>query len=351
VDTNNSQENRPKTSDIHYPTQPSSYCPSNFHKRYSKDIGSRPGIFVHWLDQTINNDELQLKISDNLNEIQHNDFPSNLYRTKIQINYGLNKLATITIYYTTGTILIQGHKCSKWVDNEFKNITEVTRQVFIKSQENPTQDINNIVQTLLEHLPVPKTNTLMSSDVLIEDITDSEIDININGAMVVSTDNDTDTASSEEVEDLPHSNTTADDTDTATATNTSGGSPDVISGRDGDPIVSKADNTLAERSNNSISSNSTEGSNSDDATSGEQEFSTPSASNQDVSSTGSGVVDTAITVSNAHTSDHNDSGSTEILEDLLTLSVANTNADHTTEDVEVLHPDAADTNTTVSDEH
>ena len=50
------------------------------------------------------------------------DLPSqDLFRTKIQVNCDTVKLVTITILYSTGTILVQGNRCPRWIDEEFSS--------------------------------------------------------------------------------------------------------------------------------------------------------------------------------------------------------------------------------------
>jgi hypothetical protein len=63
--------------------------------------------------------------------------PSHLAKTIVQVTAlgdntattsKSNKLITITVYYTTGTILVQGTECSNWVAEEFvclKSFVEV----------------------------------------------------------------------------------------------------------------------------------------------------------------------------------------------------------------------------------
>ena len=40
--------------------------------------------------------------------------------TTAQIDTAKEKLLKITMYYTKGTIMLQGHACRGWVDHEFK---------------------------------------------------------------------------------------------------------------------------------------------------------------------------------------------------------------------------------------
>ena len=39
-----------------------------------------------------------------------------LFRTKIQVNCDTVKLVTISIFYSTGTVLVQGNRCPRWRD-------------------------------------------------------------------------------------------------------------------------------------------------------------------------------------------------------------------------------------------
>ena len=59
-------------------------------------------------------------VNDTLDDC-YNDVPDDLLVSMVQISAGKSKLLTLTLYYTTGTIMLQGRACRKWVDQEFSD--------------------------------------------------------------------------------------------------------------------------------------------------------------------------------------------------------------------------------------
>ena len=53
-----------------------------------------------------------------------------LFRTKIQVNCDTVKLVTITIFYSTGTVLVQGNRCPRWRDEEFSSLIKCIRVIY-----------------------------------------------------------------------------------------------------------------------------------------------------------------------------------------------------------------------------
>ena len=58
-------------------------------------------------------------VNDTLDDC-YTDVPDDLLVSIVQISAGKSKLLTLTLYYTTGTIMLQGRACRKWVDQEFQ---------------------------------------------------------------------------------------------------------------------------------------------------------------------------------------------------------------------------------------
>ena len=63
--------------------------------------------------------------ADDNDIVLHSPIPSGLYQTTLRLNDNSNKLLTIHIYYTTGTILIQGKACNFWVEEEFPVLSHI----------------------------------------------------------------------------------------------------------------------------------------------------------------------------------------------------------------------------------
>jgi len=72
-----------------------------------------------WRDQNKQRQPCTTNINDSLDDC-YNDAPEDILLSIIQIHTDTTKLLTITLYYTTGTIMLQGRACRKWVNHEFE---------------------------------------------------------------------------------------------------------------------------------------------------------------------------------------------------------------------------------------
>ena len=76
-------------------------------ERYCRTPGNH--IRCIWRDQN----------KDSLDDF-YNDAPEDILLSIIQIHTDTTELLTITLYYTTGTIMLQGRACCRWVNHEFE---------------------------------------------------------------------------------------------------------------------------------------------------------------------------------------------------------------------------------------
>ena len=77
------------------------------------DVAGTAGYQVDRLDEGTNPTRTIHVEDSNDISIVSTDLPSqDLFRTKIQVNCDTVKLVIITIFYSTGTILVQGNRCS-----------------------------------------------------------------------------------------------------------------------------------------------------------------------------------------------------------------------------------------------
>ena len=67
-------------------------------------------------------------VNDSLDDC-YNDAPEDILLSVIQIHTDTTKLLTITLYYTTGTIMLQGRACRRWVNHEFECHTVVVNAI------------------------------------------------------------------------------------------------------------------------------------------------------------------------------------------------------------------------------
>ena len=72
-----------------------------------------------WRDQNKQRQPCTTNVNDSLDDC-YNDAPEDILLSIIQIHTDTTKLLTITLYYTTGTIMLQGRACRRWVNHEFE---------------------------------------------------------------------------------------------------------------------------------------------------------------------------------------------------------------------------------------
>ena len=102
-----------------------------FYKRYVCDIGQRVVYSADWADLTRTNRRLEVADSGDLESIAR-DLPRNdLFKTRIRVTLGSAKAVTITVYYTTGTFVVQSNRCTSWVREEFNALIDTIRAVYI----------------------------------------------------------------------------------------------------------------------------------------------------------------------------------------------------------------------------
>ena len=102
---------------------PTALLPVTRHILYRRcvgDIGKRDNYQVIWVDQTKANKELDVGDPD-LNDLKSipSGVRSDLFKSRTQVSVGSMRVVTITAYYSTGTILVQGTKCLVWVREDF----------------------------------------------------------------------------------------------------------------------------------------------------------------------------------------------------------------------------------------
>ena len=82
-----------------------------FYKRYVCDIGQRVAYSADWADFTRTNRRIEVVDSGNLEPIARELPRNDLFKSRIRVTLGSAKAVTITVYYTTGTVLVQGNRC------------------------------------------------------------------------------------------------------------------------------------------------------------------------------------------------------------------------------------------------
>ena len=71
------------------------------------------------------------------------------------MSVGTTKVVTITAYYSTGTILVQGTKCLAWVKEEFDALIATARAIYALKTTNSSVDTNKEVEEGLRLLRPP----------------------------------------------------------------------------------------------------------------------------------------------------------------------------------------------------
>ena len=84
-------------------------------ERYCRTPGNH--IRCIWRDQNKQRQPCTINVNDSLDDC-YNDAPEDILLSIIQIHTDTPKLLTVTLYYTTGTIMLQGRACRRWVNHE-----------------------------------------------------------------------------------------------------------------------------------------------------------------------------------------------------------------------------------------
>ena len=129
-----------------------------FYRRYVCDVAGTAGYQVDWLDEGTNPTRTIHVEDSNDISIVPTDLPSqDLFRTKIQVNCDTVKLVTITIFYSTGTVLVQGNRCPRWRDEEFSSLIKYIRAIyaFVDRDRVKEPELHETVTTNLRNLRLP----------------------------------------------------------------------------------------------------------------------------------------------------------------------------------------------------
>ena len=127
-----------------------------FYRRYVCDVAGTAEYQVDWLDEGTNPTRTIHVEDSNDISIVPTDLPSqDLFRTKIQVNCDTVKLVTITILYSTGTVLVQGNRCPRWRDEEFSSLIKCIRAVYAFVDRVKEPELHETVTTNLRNLRLP----------------------------------------------------------------------------------------------------------------------------------------------------------------------------------------------------
>ena len=127
-----------------------------FYRCYVCDVAGTAGYQVDWLDEGTNpNRTIHVEDRNDIS-IVPTDLPSqNLFRTKIQVNCDTVKLVIITIFYSTGTVLVQGNRCPCWRDEEFSSLIKCIRAIYAFVDRVKEPGLHETVTSNLCNLRLP----------------------------------------------------------------------------------------------------------------------------------------------------------------------------------------------------
>ena len=123
-----------------------------FYRRYGCDVAGTAGYQVDRLDEGTNPTRTIHVEDSNDISIVSTDLPSqDLLRTKIQVKCDTVKLVTITILYSTGTVLVQGNRCPRWRDEEFSSLIKCIRAIYAFVDRVKEPELHETVTTNLRN--------------------------------------------------------------------------------------------------------------------------------------------------------------------------------------------------------
>lgn len=98
------------------------------------------GVNLRWEDRDKKHSELSVPVPIDP------PYTNKLFETLVQLWNGSKKLVTITVYYTTGTVTIQGNCCQEWVDEEFRMLKDTVDKM-ASSQSQSAREIPSPIPT------------------------------------------------------------------------------------------------------------------------------------------------------------------------------------------------------------
>ena len=112
-----------------------------------------------WADLTRTNRRLEVADSGDIESIARELSSNDLFKTRIRVTLGSAKAVTITVYYTTGTVLVQGNRCTSWVRKEFSALMDTIRAMYILANHHTQPDLHKEVDEGLRLLPLPSPDS------------------------------------------------------------------------------------------------------------------------------------------------------------------------------------------------
>ena len=126
-----------------------------FH-RYINNISSHHQFTVSWKDES-SKPIRPIFISDIYNDLNNitNALPPELFQSKIVVSAETLKIVTVTIYYTQGTVLVQGTHCPSWRDKEFDALVACIRTLYALRDTDQLHATRDETLARLSLPPVP----------------------------------------------------------------------------------------------------------------------------------------------------------------------------------------------------
>jgi hypothetical protein len=140
------------------------------HLRYFEQAGDLNNVHIKWTDsdkatKTIN-------VGDEEHVFSMAAPCSELFKTVIRIDVNNKKLLTITIFYTTNRILIQGVSCQDWLHSEFDRLRTMINTIHGELLTNADKTTQTSCVNQVCTLPLPITIQPAGPDT---EIADAEI--------------------------------------------------------------------------------------------------------------------------------------------------------------------------------
>ena len=121
-----------------------------------------------WTDETSRPIQTLHLDSNKYNNIANlpTSLPANLHLTRAQIDEGNKKLVTATLYYTTGTLLIQGNYCPDWREEEAHSLYALFHHFYLlhsSSRDSIASSLDNDIKLITNTHPPPSPSPSQSS--------------------------------------------------------------------------------------------------------------------------------------------------------------------------------------------
>ncbi len=119
--------------------------------RYYDVLGSHNKVHILWRDLTKSNKPIVTSDVQGVYDFSRKSPHKNLYKTVVAVTLNDQKAITITVFFTTGTVLVQGKMCQDWIKSEFVGISTALHTMYLALNQDESFDALSVMMSV----PIP----------------------------------------------------------------------------------------------------------------------------------------------------------------------------------------------------